>query len=742
MTGPLPSLALEMSMEGIALHQLAFDGHWHELSRVGLNDAALREKMANMREIAQRLEGRRFKVRVWLPADQIIKKSAKLTDASPRARDAEARQLLEKITPHGRADFAIALNPSAENDQTLVAGARIKTMQEAAAFAKSHGFRAEAYSTRQAVDGFADKPYFRLPPNRIRQAGVAIGVLVVAGALIIGGATFRMADPYLWWEKPPEIADFGPFQNPDPSVDQSADNVLPAALDTPEFPVFSAVSTQSIREPLPYLPQRRLDATALDTISEPAALYAENFDVAFSQMAEATRFSLPLVLAGLSPPATADRAPALGLYNVLSDMAALVLPTEAPASHQTSLPPDLTMVTVANPPDTVASILFMLEPLPAIATTIPYNLQRELANTFGIITSDFSVPEATVLAESKVVDVTRGLPEILPRLRSGRAIPPQVAVQEIQPIVTIIETIPADPETIAAAARGFRIIEGPPEILPVRRVVPPVVPEPTVEPTAEPPADTADSLAQDTVASLEINDAPPPVFTGEIEIISGQPALLPLLRSGATIPEPGSEPVVIPTPQDTEPEETQDAVVLATNQTTPADLVDETDNVEPLDPAIAAANALRAARRPQAIIDMPAPVNPMLSDAAPALARLPNHRGEGFNANAARIAEIASNRPRAVAPVVPTDPQTVNLPTTASVARAATIENGINLNKTSLMGIFGTADNRDVLIRLASGRILEVGLGDRFSGWTVVAIGSDSIRIQKGNRTEILRMPN
>ena len=224
--------------------------------------------------------------------------------------------------------------------------------------------------------------------------------------------------------------------------------------------------------------------------------------------------------------------------------------------------------------------------------------------------------------------------------------------------------------------------------------------------------ETPEATPQIDVASVEL-DAITLLQNGAIQLVSGQPDRLPILRSGRAIPEP-----------------------------VPEDQEDQTTENTEVDPAIAEANALRPRRRPQAVIDLEAPINPMLSDAAPAIAQRPDHRNSGSEANAARIAEIARDRPRAVAPRVPADPQTVNLPTSASVQRAATIENGINLRKTSLIGIFGTADARDVLIRLASGRILQVGLGDSFSGWRVVAISDDSIRIQKGNRTEILRMPN
>ncbi len=697
-------------MDGISLHQLAFDGHWHELSRVSLGDAALREKMANMREIAQRLEGRRFKVRVWLPADQIIRKASEISAQDTRAKETEARQILEKITPHSGSDFAVAINTPAEGDPTWIAGARNKTMHEAFAFAKRHGFVATAYSTKDPIEGFAEKPYFRLPPNRIKTVGLGVAAAALAGSLVTAAVLFRISDPYLWWETPPVVADFAPFQTPDPALDRSQENILPVALARPEFTAVTAIATQTLHDPLPYVPARRLDATAQDFIDEPSVRFTETYDVTYTNMRENLRFSLPLELEPIAPASAADRPPAIGLYNVLTEIIPFLQPDIAPDSPDIFVTENTDQPNIGTVPVTVASIRFVLETLPALATTISYGLQRELENSFGITLQDLPKELPTVLADTQVVQVIRGLPELLPKLRSGAEIPPQVAVLEIQPVVTIVETIPADPETIATAARGFAIIQGRPEIVPVRRVIPPPPVDPVVAEIAAQPELATPAEAGDEVAVIEIATAEqqvnPPEFTGTIPVVAGQPDRLPILRSGDAIP-------------DQLPVETA-----------------------AIDPAVALANSLRAKRRPAAIANIPAPGDPMLSDAAPALAVVPAHRNAGFSANAARIIELTSNRPRAVAPVVPADPQTVNLPTTASVARAATIDNGINLRKTSLIGIFGTADHRNVLIRMSGGRMLQLSLGDRFSGWQVVAIGEDSVRIQKGNRTEILRMPN
>ncbi len=81
------------------------------------------------------------------------------------------------------------------------------------------------------------------------------------------------------------------------------------------------------------------------------------------------------------------------------------------------------------------------------------------------------------------------------------------------------------------------------------------------------------------------------------------------------------------------------------------------------------------------------------------------------------------------------------IPTTASVARQATIKNAINLNKVNLIGVYGTSSNRRALVRLSSGRYKKVQVGDRIDGGRVSAINQDELHYTKGKRQVVLKMP-
>ena len=93
-------------------------------------------------------------------------------------------------------------------------------------------------------------------------------------------------------------------------------------------------------------------------------------------------------------------------------------------------------------------------------------------------------------------------------------------------------------------------------------------------------------------------------------------------------------------------------------------------------------------------------------------------------------------------PVSSTSQERLRIPTSARVATVATIEDGINLGDLSLIGIYGTSKTRRALVRLPQGRYVQISRGDEVRGWTVSAVSDDAVRIQRGSKSKILRLPN
>jgi len=81
------------------------------------------------------------------------------------------------------------------------------------------------------------------------------------------------------------------------------------------------------------------------------------------------------------------------------------------------------------------------------------------------------------------------------------------------------------------------------------------------------------------------------------------------------------------------------------------------------------------------------------------------------------------------------------IPTSASVATRATVNDGLELGRLSLIGVFGAEGDRRALVRLDSGEFVEVSVGDRLDGGRVVAIGQEALRYVRGGRNVQLKLP-
>ena len=80
-----------------------------------------------------------------------------------------------------------------------------------------------------------------------------------------------------------------------------------------------------------------------------------------------------------------------------------------------------------------------------------------------------------------------------------------------------------------------------------------------------------------------------------------------------------------------------------------------------------------------------------------------------------------------------------NLPTPKNVAKLATEK--ASLQRTALIGIFGSDANPSALIRGDGGSIAKVTVGDTFQGSVVSAIGNDSLVLARRGKSRVLTLP-
>lgn len=108
--------------------------------------------------------------------------------------------------------------------------------------------------------------------------------------------------------------------------------------------------------------------------------------------------------------------------------------------------------------------------------------------------------------------------------------------------------------------------------------------------------------------------------------------------------------------------------------------------------------------------------------------------------------------PAAATPLVPqtqsrTPEFSKDAPTTtpsrapSKVAKRATDANELNLRDVNLLGTFGKTGAMRALVRLPSGRVINVAVGDRMDGGRVVAIGQGELRYVKRSNNITLNMP-
>ena len=127
----------------------------------------------------------------------------------------------------------------------------------------------------------------------------------------------------------------------------------------------------------------------------------------------------------------------------------------------------------------------------------------------------------------------------------------------------------------------------------------------------------------------------------------------------------------------------------------------------------------------------------------------PPPEAEPVAPSAASTAAAVTVRQVAAAPVAaaaaapaPAAPSAApEIPTRASVARRATVENALRLNQLSLVGVFGAEGARRALVRLPSGRFEKVKVGDRIDGGRVRAIDDGRLIYARGGRNVALEMP-
>ena len=142
MTQGTPQVALDLSQDGITLLSRAPDGAgWWREGGVRLDDPALPDALARLRDKAERRHGPDFASILLMPESQLLLTVLERDDRPPQAT---IRAALEGRTPYAVED--LAFDWLERGDRLHVAVVAIETLLEAETFAVEHGLRPAGFA--------------------------------------------------------------------------------------------------------------------------------------------------------------------------------------------------------------------------------------------------------------------------------------------------------------------------------------------------------------------------------------------------------------------------------------------------------------------------------------------------------------------------------------------------------------------------------------------------------------------
>lgn len=703
-------------------------------------------------------------VDIFLPRDQILFTDVKVSGDTPTTE--EIYSAMDGRTPYDLADLEIdwvATTPGTAR----VAAIAVQTLNEAEAFVTRGGLIVRAFSALPAPEDFPRPPVFverEAPPetqapsdepepdtNTLDETLAFATARTVSAPLVLQHAqtpparTTSESEPVVKVDDPTPV-----MQLPKTAVPPLNPGApLPRPTSQPRIvtnvgAAAASARADSLTAPASVAVRRRERAVPAPALVGIAALLSIVIAVIIWSILPSTPQSSlvapetvevapapEVVIAEATPPAPADIQPEA---SPLPDDITLI--SEAPAeltAPETS--PVLAWVSSAAPAITPANIpletaqSFMADPRPTVEWLEPRPETLDAIEDYAPVAF---VPETLAFIESP--DLT----ELAAFEPFAGAVAPVIAFPVPDVTALVGPTLETEgPDAFVAPAAVAETIpeeaiapeDQPTELaaldLEINAPLPPVAESEPALPDADAPDQT---LAEDT-GQLTTADAPDLTPTA---LAAALPETAPRARPGAFSLEIERQQFGGRTRDElaeirpgTRPESAQIEALVARAGNPPSDLAvgsSITPRNKPRDfDSIVAAGLLqlRQEREARAL----AALTPDTSDAIEAAL------AEEADEAAAEEATRPQNSPR------------LAIPSSASVARQATIEEAMRLNQINLVGVFGRPSDRRALVRLPSGRYVKVQVGDRVDGGTVAGISETALQYQKGGRTVQLTMP-
>ncbi|SHE89964.1 hypothetical protein SAMN05444279_11117 [Ruegeria intermedia] len=681
-----PAFALSLSENGITLlHQS--DGEWFEIGSVTLDDPDFSDNLTELRKRAFALANDLSCI-VVIPAEHVRYLTVPADDAGADDPTARIEAELAATTPYAASEL---LHDLQRRDGVLqVAAIARETVDEARRFTVQYGFVPLCFAAPPQGETWPGSFEFRFDDAPGHATAEPTSAATDLSAPLDG-------------REPTE-----PEPAPAPPVEVTA-----AAPSVAIHPVADPDGAATFH------PQNTLDGPMARSLWS------------VRHLRRAVPVTVVAVLAGV----------AFGILNRSGDAPGPEIPAPVVAEAPVPAQPD------DQAPQTVASEIRPAEPVEQAATTGPGRAPVELP----------AVPAET--DPEALADLASAPVETPDAPTSGPASIDAAVLDALTVAPSPVEQVQRDPES----QEVFQEVTG------LTIVAPDAPPTPPLEDPDELYLASIDStdLSQDAIALPDVlsfaSDAPvdqvsPPAAPGTRFALDARGLVTPtpegtLNQDGVMVylGRPARVPPAVPVRFETAPTATQADERLAglRPKARPADLIDRFEREQLGGRSLTELASIRPKARPKSVQDRAQTDH---TPTAQAVVRVPRPR-----ARPSTVAALAAQRQKpgsaplgSVASVKKSDdddgsfqPKSVapKIPSTASVARQATMDNAINLRRLNLIGVYGTPANRRALVRLPSGRYKKLKVGDRIDGGKVVAIGDSELRYQKKGRNLKLTMP-
>ncbi|MCP5072641.1 MAG: type IV pilus biogenesis protein PilP [Rhodobacteraceae bacterium] len=700
MAEPKPIFALDLSNDGIALWHRSGSAGWTVFGQVNLEDHELLQKMGELHGKAVAMHGSALKTVVRIPRSEVMMSRLKLGVFEGEAAESHARKLVRDLTPYALDEVAYDVGPKGAGNMAPVAIVARKTLKEAEEFATSHGFNPIYFSTFYSSREFSREPRFYLnPPKPSKMPLISRTVAAAAIGLTLGYFGYST-----FWAPEKVVPDTVAVQEEKSDEPQVVEESEPEQSPTLQEQIeVVAPSDQPPNDPHTLLAALAAPVTTPDPelLVKDAKHRITAKPERLARVVPDTNIALPIYQAV----SYSDKTDELQLAEAYRDL------------------PDV-----------------------GLNDAVILGFQDEM--------SIAELPEAT--AEAPIVVAALTAPDIktateamasLPTPQIGHGAQPSDATQPADRPDPPPSLVFADPGTLTPTPEGtlgpenILIFSGRPQLVPPDR--------PSLTPPADPLAGfrarpRPAGLAPEIPSDAEITEVPE---EAPADLVAETDAEQP---DGAGSEEPSLLALANP----------ELAGLKARVRPDNLKIIDVPETFDLLALADPALSGFRAKRRPAGLkvpeqkpdaVETPAgaedPETPLENtlDSATKLAVAKSIKPLKRPAKLAKLAVQATEEKSTATAITPDAAKGTARPapgpTPTTVAKAATEKGRFNKRKMSLVGVFGTPNDRRALVRLPSGRYLKVKKGDRLSGWKVSAIGESSVRIRKGSKDQVLRMP-